>query len=356
MAFPVHMTKGTTHDPSTPRTRRSAVAGLRAWTTGDILVSLPKRRLGSSDMRVSVMSLGSWRTFETIPREQGLEVMRAARDAGINFLDDARYDDETGAAPIPTGYSEVVFGELFAATGWERDAVVVANKLWWEHWPDEDASAELDGSLSRMGLDHVDLIYAVRPPSNVPIPTVVEQVGELIRSGRARAWGTCMGSAAQHSEALDVCDATGVPRPVAAQMATSMLDHAGPVDPAMLHGFERGPISLVASYVLAGGMLTGKYALGDDGRATVDDSSYASAAKQFAAEVVALSERWEVPPAHVAFAYAFQHPNLASVVFGATNSVQVDENVAAWSTFEGLDDSQLAEINRLAANAPSWSH
>lgn len=106
------------------------------------------------------MSLGSWRTFERISRDDGAAVMRAARDTGINFLDDARYNDETGAAPISTGYSEVVFGELFRAAGWVRDEVVVANKLWWEHWPREDATAKLDGSLARMGLDHVDLIYA----------------------------------------------------------------------------------------------------------------------------------------------------------------------------------------------------
>src|SRR4051812_22716045 len=74
-------------------------------------VALALRHLGASDLDVSVMSLGSWRTYERIPREQALAVMRAAREAGINFLDDARYDDETGTAPIPSGYSEVVFGE-----------------------------------------------------------------------------------------------------------------------------------------------------------------------------------------------------------------------------------------------------
>ena len=63
--------------------------------------------------------------------------MRAAMEAGINFLDDARYNDETGHAPIPTGYSEVVFGELFRAAGWRRDETVVSNKLWWEFWPDQ---------------------------------------------------------------------------------------------------------------------------------------------------------------------------------------------------------------------------
>ena len=72
---------------------------------GAAMTALPHRPLGSSGLDVSLFSLGSWRTFERIPREQGLAVMRAARDAGITFLDDARYNDETGNAPIPTGYS-----------------------------------------------------------------------------------------------------------------------------------------------------------------------------------------------------------------------------------------------------------
>src|SRR4051794_2926117 len=91
--------------------------------------------------------------------------MRAAREAGVDFLDDARYDDETGTAPIPTGYSEVVFGELFRASGWKRDEVTVANKLWWEFWPEQDAAGELDASLARMGLDHLDLAYSEQPPA-----------------------------------------------------------------------------------------------------------------------------------------------------------------------------------------------
>ena len=98
------------------------------------------RPLGASGVEVSALSLGSWRTFERIPRETGVAVMRAARDHGIDFLDDARYDDETGTAPLQTGYSEVVFGQLFRASGWRRDEVIVANKLWWEFWPEQTAA------------------------------------------------------------------------------------------------------------------------------------------------------------------------------------------------------------------------
>ena len=306
-------------------------------------MSLPVRRLGGSDLGVSVMSLGSWRTYERIPREQGLEVMRAAREAGINFLDDARYNDETGTAPIASGYSEVVFGELFRAAGWVRDEVVVSNKLWWEFWPQQSAQEELDGSLERMGLDHIDLIYAIHPPPELSIERLVEEVAGVIQSGRARAWGTGMWSAEQHHAALDVCDRTGAPRPCAAQMATSLVEHAGPSDPEMQRAFERGPIGLVASYVLAGGALTGHYRRGTPGAANDHGMSLAT-------RVAALAEEWDVPASHVAFAYAFQHPALASVLFGSSTAAQLDENVGAWATFERLDEAQLAEVRALADN------
>ena len=168
-------------------------------------MTVPHRPLGASGIDVSIMSLGSWRTYERMSRDDGLAVMRAANDAGIDFLDDARYDDETGTAPMRTGWSEVVFGELFRASGWRRDDVTISNKLWWEHWPDEDAATELDGSLGRMQLDNVDLIYAIAPPATLPVATVVEQVAGLITSGRARAWGTGMWSgAAAHRSARRV--------------------------------------------------------------------------------------------------------------------------------------------------------
>ena len=153
------------------------------------MAELPHRPLGASGIEVSCLALGSWRTYERMSREDGLAVMRAARESGIDFLDDARYNDETGNAPMPTGYSEVVFGELFRAARWERDRVTVANKLWWEFWPEQSAADELDASLGRMGLDHVDLIYTEPPPAGLELADLVEQVVGLIASGKARAWG-----------------------------------------------------------------------------------------------------------------------------------------------------------------------
>ena len=85
---------------------------------------LRPRPLGSSGLEVSALSLGSWRTYERLPIETGAAILRAAREEGINFFDDARYDDETGTAPIPTGYSEVLFGKLMRGAG-------VPRTTWW---------------------------------------------------------------------------------------------------------------------------------------------------------------------------------------------------------------------------------
>jgi L-glyceraldehyde 3-phosphate reductase len=294
------------------------------------------------------MALGSWRTYERIPRAEGVAVMRAARDAGVTFLDDARYDDETGTAPMKTGWSEVIFGELFRTVGWVRDEVVVSNKLWWEHWPEENAATELDGSLGRMHLDHVDLIYAMPPRADLSVGEIVEQVAGLIDTGRARAWGTGMWSAAQHHEALDVCEQVGAPNPVAAQMATSLVDHGGPDDPEMRGAFARGGIGLVAANVLDGGVLTGKYLRGEHGRVAEDGAEPGAAVAAVARSVVELAGQWGVPPAHVAFAYAFAQPYLASVLFGARTPEQLRENVAASATFATLDTDQIAAITALA--------
>jgi len=132
-----------------------------------------------------MLALGSWRTYERISRAQGIAVMRAAQECGITFLDDARYDDETGTAAIRTGYSEIVFGELFRSAGWKRDEVVVANKLWWEFWPEQSAAAEVDASLGRMGFDYIDVLYSWTSPQGPPIEEIVGSVGGLIESGRS---------------------------------------------------------------------------------------------------------------------------------------------------------------------------
>ena len=291
---------------------------------------MQRRPLGASDLEVSRLSLGSWRTFERIPRVDGLAVMRAAREQGFNFLDDARYNDETGTAPIPTGYSEVLFGELFRAAGWDRDDTVVANKLWWEFWPDQDAAAELDGSLGRMQFDHVDLIYANPPPEGLPVAEMVAHVGGLLRSGKARAWGIVNWEAELFSEAIVAAADQGLPAPCAAQLPYSLVQRDWVEAPEMTAALAQSGAGVVASFVMAGGVLTGKYDAGQTGRASesLDDPRLA-AARERGRALGALADETRADPGALAIAFALANPAVATVLFGATSPSQIASNVKA---------------------------
>jgi aryl-alcohol dehydrogenase-like predicted oxidoreductase len=222
------------------------------------------RLLGGSGLEVSALALGSWRTYERMSRAEGVAVMTAARDAGIDFLDDARYDDETGRAPLATGYSEVVFGELFRATGWKREEVVVSNKLWWEFWPEQSATEELDASLSRMRFDYVDLVYSERLPEDLAVGDAVSNISELIADGKARAWGVLNWRPRDIVEAVRVTEAQGLYEPCAAQLPYSLAHPDVVEDAGMTAALDRAGASVVASAVLAAGVLTGR---GRSGRA-----------------------------------------------------------------------------------------
>jgi L-glyceraldehyde 3-phosphate reductase len=313
--------------------------------------SVPLVPLGHSGIEVSRLALGSWRTYERIGRDQGVSVMRAAREAGINFLDDARYNDETGHAPVPTGYSEVVFGELFQATGWRRDEVVVSNKLWWEFWPEQSPAQELAGSLGRMGLDHIDLIYSEVPPPGVPLEDAVGMITGLIADGTARAWGTLNWTPEQMERAFVIADREGVPGPTATQPPYSLVRREFVEDPAMRRlAADRG-VAIVASYTLAGGVLTGKYdADPGTGRAAgqLDEPRYAAGVAA-GRELAALAREIGADPANLAMAFALLEPSVTVVLFGATRPEQIIANLGALELAARLTP---AERDRLAAIGP----
>jgi L-glyceraldehyde 3-phosphate reductase len=295
------------------------------------MASLPHRPFGASGLEVSVLALGSWQTYERIPREQGVAVLQAARECGIDFLEVARYNDTTGRAPIPTGYSEVVFGEVFRGSGWPRGEVTIANKLWWEFWPEQSAAQELDASLQRTGLDHFDFIYSDPPPDELPIEDVVGAVTDLVAEGKARAWGIVNWQADRVAEAGRVAERLGVPAPCAAQLPYSLVSRSWVEDPAMKEALTLCGASVVASYVLAGGILTGKYREpGASGRmADQLDSPQWEDAMAVADELRARAVEEATTPAALAIAFALSNPDVATVLFGATTPEQVRENVRA---------------------------
>jgi len=309
---------------------------------------LPHRVLGTSGISVSALALGSWRTYEHIPREQGIAVMRAGREHGIDFLDDARYNDETGKAPMRTGYSEVVFGELFRATGWKRDEVVISNKLWWEFWPEQSAADEVDASLERMGLDHLDLLYSCPAATAPPVEEIVGAVGELIAAGKARAWGACNWEPDRLARAAEIARRDGVPLPCANQLPYSVTTREPVEGEAAVAALDASGAAVVASSVLSGGILTGKYGNGSvTGRMrdVVGDPNWGPT-RRAGQELRALADRLDTKPATLAIAFALAGPRVASVLFGATTPEQVAENANA---VELLDRLTPADLDALRA-------
>ena len=256
--------------------------------------------------------------------------MRAAREAGINFLDDARYNDETGTAPIPTGYSELLFGELFRSAGYRREQTIIANKLWWEFWPVQDAAQELDSSLSRMGFEYVDLIYANPPPEGLGVAELVAAVGDLLAAGKARSWGIVNWEPGPFLEATKAAAEQGVPQPCAAQLPYSVVAREWVESPEMATALEASGAGVVASFVMAGGVLTGKYDAGGGGRADRDiDAPRHKAARECGRRMRALAAELGTSPAALAVAFALDYPSVASVLFGATSPEQIAENARA---------------------------
>ncbi len=298
------------------------------------------------------MSLGSWRTFEHLPQDTGAEILATAAAEGINFFDDARYNDETGRAPLPTGYSEVLFGELFRAAGLRRDEAVVANKLWWEFWPEQSAVAELDGSLARMGFDHVDLIYANPPPEGLSIPDMVAAVGGLLDAGKARAWAMVNWPAGPCGEAVASAAVQGVAPPCAVQLPYSLVHRTWVEDPAMAQALHAAGAGVVASFCLAGGVLSGKYLAGaTTGRAaaTLGDPRAAPAVAA-APDLAALAATLGTTAATLALAFPFTNPDVTSVLFGATSPEQVSANCAAAGLLDRLSQGDIDHLLRIGAS------
>jgi aryl-alcohol dehydrogenase-like predicted oxidoreductase len=312
---------------------------------------LSVRRLGYSELEVSALSLGSWRTYERLDERAGIAILRTAREEGITFFDDARYNDETGQAPIPTGFSEVVFGNLFRGAGLRRDEVVVANKLWWEFWPEQSAAGELEASLGRMGFDSVDLIYASAPPDGMAVADLVEAVGGLIAAGKARAWGVLNWPAGTVAEAAEAAERLAVPAPCAAQLPYSVVRRSPVEDLDMISALGLAKAGVVASFCLEGGVLSGKYLTGrEPGRAAGTlDGAQAAHALAAGRELEGQAEQLETTPAALALAFALTGPSVSSALFGATSPEQVRANCAAARLLSRLGPADIAALRGIAA-------
>ena len=311
-------------------------------------MSIPRATLGP--LEVSALALGTWRTFERMPRERAVATLRHARELGITFLDEARYDDETGSAPIASGYSEVLLGGLFFEAGFARGGgVVVSEKLWWQFWPEQSAAAELAESLERLRFDSVELIYAVHLPEGLEVARAVDEIAGILAAGEAQAWGVANWTAEQIEQALSACAAAGIDPPCAAQLPYSLVRRDWAGEQRMLDALRAGGTGLVASAVLEGGLLSGRYAQpGATGRlaGAHEDPAHARSLEVGDA-LVALAREWETTPAALAVAFTLDHPLLACVLVGASAPSQLDELAGAFALHARLGPDERARLAAL---------
>ena len=312
------------------------------------------RRLGSSDLEVSEISLGSWLTFAGgVGFEQTRACTDAAFEAGINFFDTANV--------YGRGAAESAWGEILA--GRPRDAYVLATKVWGQMSDDPadrglsaaQIGGQIDASLARLRTDHVDLYQAHRFDPDVPIEETIEAFQQVVASGKARYLGFSEWTAEQLQAAIDLA---GPDLFVSSQPQYSMLWRA---PEAELFGLcAANGISQIVWSPLAQGVLTGKYR---PGQAPPPDSRVANSDMNVAMDLLMddavlaavdrlrpVADQAGLSMAELALAWVLRRDELASAIIGASRPEQVHANAKASGV--QLTPDTLAAIEQALGDIP----
>src|SRR3954454_13179373 len=308
------------------------------------------RKLGSSDLEVSEISLGSWLTYSGgVEFDQTRACTDAAFEAGINFFDTANV--------YGRGAAESAWGEILSAR--PRDSYVLATKVWGQMSDDaEDRGLsgaqilkQIDASLERLRTDHVDLYQAHRFDPDVPIEETIEALQQVVASGKARYLGFSEWTPEQIQAAIDIA---GPDLFVSSQPQYSMIWQA-PEEEVFPLCAANG-ISQIVWSPLAQGLLTGKYRSGQappaDSRAAHSEMGNFMAALMNDAVLEAvdrlrpIAEDAGLSMAEMALAWVLPGDELASAIIGATRPEQVHANTKASGielsadTLAAIDEAQ----------------
>ncbi|MEV7597552.1 aldo/keto reductase [Kitasatospora sp. NPDC089797] len=279
-------------------------------------------RLGTSDLSVHPLSLGGNVFGWTADEQQSFAVLDAYAAAGGNFVDTA--DVYSAWAPGNTGgESETVIGNWLRSRG-NRDGIVIATKV--GSHPEASGlraatiKSSVEGSLRRLGVDHIDLYYTHRD-DDTPVEEFVTALDELVRAGKVRAVGASNISAERLAEALAFAEREGLAKYVAVQPHYNLVSRGTFEGPLAEVVAEHG-LSTVPYYALASGFLTGKYR---PGAAGVDSARAEGAARYLAeprgpkvlAALDSVAAEHGVEPAAVALAWLAARPTVASPIASA---------------------------------------
>ena len=315
------------------------------------------RRLGRSGLKVSELSLGSWVTYHNqVDVKAATEMLAAAMDAGVNFFDNAE--------AYAGGQSEVVMGEAIRALRWPRLNYVVSTKFFWGLDREGEApnrkdtlnrkylAHAIDGSLKRMGLDFIDLVYCHRPDPATPIEETVWAMSDMITQGKALYWGTSEWSAADIRAAWDIADRHHLHKPVMEQPQYNLF-HRQRVEQEYARLYDDIGLGLTTWSPLASGLLTGKYRGGvpAGSRGALENMSFLvkkltdGAKNDAVARLEPIASDLGGNVAQLAIAWANRNPRVNSVILGASRLAQLQDNLGALALTPKLTPEVLERID-----------
>ena len=312
------------------------------------------RRLGRTGLKVSVLSFGSWVTFDTQMKDDlAMECMQTAYDAGCNFFDNAE--------AYAGGESERIMGRVIRQLGWPRWSYVITTKLYWGIHDAPNMRNTLnrkylmqaiDGSLERLGLDFVDVLYCHRSDPETPLEETVWAMSDIISSGKALYWGTSEWAADEIRAAIEIAERHHLHKPVTEQPQYNLLERRR-VEKEYARLFRDTGYGATIWSPLASGLLTGKYRDGipEGSRASLE--GYRWLGKRLTdQELIARVERLRpiaeelgCSMAQLAIAWCAKNPNVSTVITGASRPSQVTENFGALEVIPKLDEEVLARID-----------
>jgi voltage-dependent potassium channel beta subunit len=296
------------------------------------------RRLGRSGLQVSELSLGSWVTYGSqVDHKIARESLAAARDAGINFFDNAEV--------YARGQSEEIMGRALKELGWPRVSYVVSTKFFWglDEAPNQFHTLNrkylhnaIDASLKRLGLDYVDLVFCHRPDPHTPIEETVWAMSDMITRGKALYWGTSEWSADEIRAAYELAERHHLHKPVMEQPQYNLF-HRNRVEQEYARLYEDIGLGLTTWSPLASGLLTGKYRDGVPGGSRAEVQGYGwlrehltdPGKNQIVGKLAGVADQLGCTLAQLALAWVLKNPQVSTVITGASRVEQITENMKA---------------------------